>query len=122
EALLLVTLGFAIFATYVEPGQAAIYLPTIGITVIATNVALNLAGTHRISTYRSFVQQMARVLAGWSAVFIALMTLAFLFKGSDLVSRVWLVGWYVSGALMLVAFRLSLRQLVQQWTADGKLK
>jgi Undecaprenyl-phosphate glucose phosphotransferase len=122
EALLLATLGFAIFATYVEPGQAAIYLPTIAVTVIATNVVLNLAGTHRISTYRSFVQQMGRVLAGWSAVFIALMTLAFLFKGSDLVSRVWLVGWYVSGALLLVAFRLSLRQLVQQWTADGKLK
>jgi Undecaprenyl-phosphate glucose phosphotransferase len=122
EALLLATLGFAIFATYVEPGQAAIYMPTIGITVIATNVVLNLAGTHRISTYRSFVQQMGRVLAGWSAVFIALMTFAFLFKGSDLVSRVWLVSWYVSGALLLVMFRLSLRQLVQQWTADGKLK
>ena len=35
EALLLATLGFAIFATYVEPGQQALYLPTIGLATLA---------------------------------------------------------------------------------------
>ena len=34
EALLLATLGFAIFASYVEPGQQLVYLPTIAIATL----------------------------------------------------------------------------------------
>src|SRR5690606_28214471 len=71
--------------------------------------------------FRSLLQT-GRVLAAWTVVFIVLMTLAFLFKSSDLVSRVWLVGWYASGALVLVIFRLSLRHIVMQWTREGRLK
>ncbi|MEP7241063.1 MAG: undecaprenyl-phosphate glucose phosphotransferase, partial [Devosia sp.] len=122
EALLLATLGFAIFATYVEPGQAAIYIPAIGFTTLLANVAFNAARTHRIVAYRTAVQQTGRALAAWSLVFIVLMSLAFLLKGSELISRVWLVGWYFSGAAVIVLFRVSLRALVLQWTAEGKLK
>ncbi|MEO6013361.1 MAG: undecaprenyl-phosphate glucose phosphotransferase [Devosia sp.] len=122
EALLLGTLGFAIFASYVEPGQHQIYLPTILLVTLFANVLFNAARTHRIVAYRTAVQQTGRVLAAWSLVFIVLMTLAFLLKSSELVSRVWLVTWYVFGALMLVLFRLSLRHLVLQWTREGRLK
>ncbi|HVY52520.1 MAG TPA: undecaprenyl-phosphate glucose phosphotransferase [Devosia sp.] len=122
EALLLATLGFAIFKSYVEPGLEAIYLPTIAITTLFANVLLNAARTHRIASYRTMVQQTGRALAAWSLVFIVLMTLAFLFKSSELVSRVWLVSWYLSGAVVLVLFRLSLRAVVQQWTREGRLK
>jgi Undecaprenyl-phosphate glucose phosphotransferase len=122
EALLIATLGFAIFATYVEPGQGAIYFPTIVVTTLFANVMFNAARTHRIAAYRTAVQQTWRVLAGWSVVFLVLMTLAFLFKSSELVSRVWLVTWFTAGALVLVVFRLSLRQIVLQWTKEGRLK
>ncbi len=122
EALLLATLGFAIFATYVEPGQQAIYLPTILLATLFANILFNAARTHRIASYRTALLQTGRVLAAWTVVFIVLMTLAFLFKSSDLVSRVWLVGWYASGALVLVIFRLSLRHIVMQWTREGRLK
>ena len=122
EALLLATLGFAIFASYVEPGQQAIYLPSIALATLAANVLFNAARTHRIAAYRTALQQTGRVLAAWTLVFIVLMTLAFLFKSSELVSRFWLVSWYAAGALVLVVFRLSLRQIILQWTAEGKLK
>ena len=122
EALLLATLGFAIFESYVEPGQTAIYIPTILVVTLFANVLFNAARTHRISAYRTAMQQTGRVLAGWSLVFIVLMTLAFLFKSSELVSRVWLVTWYVFGALVLVVFRLSLRAVVLEWTKEGRLK
>jgi Undecaprenyl-phosphate glucose phosphotransferase len=122
EALLLATLGFAIFASYVEPGQQAIYLPAILVTTLFANVLFNAARTHRVAAYRTALQQTGRVLAAWSLVFVVLMTIAFLFKSSELVSRFWLVTWYVFGALLLVMFRLSLRQLVLQWTAEGKLR
>ena len=83
---------------------------------------LNAARTHRIVAYRTAVQQSGRVRAAWSLVFIVLLALAFLLKSSDQVSRVWLVSWYASGALVLVLFRLSLRALLQQWTREGRLK
>src|SRR4051812_8908180 len=68
EALLLATLGFAIFATYVEPGQQVIYLPTIALTTLAANVLFNAARTHRVIAYRTAVQQTWRVLAAWTLV------------------------------------------------------
>ena len=122
EAALLATLGFAIFASYVEPGQHAVYIPTILIVTLFANVLFNAARTHRIAAYRTLVQQTWRVLAAWSLVFALLVALAFLFKSSELVSRVWLVSWWAAGSLLLVAFRLSLRTVVLQWTREGKLK
>ncbi|MEO6394382.1 MAG: undecaprenyl-phosphate glucose phosphotransferase [Devosia sp.] len=122
EALLLATLGFAIFASYIEASEAALYLPVIVAATLAANVLFNAARTHRLTAYRTSVQQIGRVLAMWSVVITLLAVGVFLFKASDLVSRVWLVSWYATGALMLVAFRLSLRALVQQWTREGRLK
>jgi Undecaprenyl-phosphate glucose phosphotransferase len=122
EALLLATLGFAIFASYVEPGRAAIYIPVIVTMTLAANVLFNAARTHRITSYRTHVQQIGRVLATWSVIFTLLAVGIFLFKASDHLSRVWLVSWYASGAVMLIAFRLSLRSLVLQWSREGRLK
>ncbi|MEQ1901640.1 MAG: undecaprenyl-phosphate glucose phosphotransferase [Devosia sp.] len=122
ESLLLAALGFAIFASYVEAGHASIYIPVIVAATLAANVLFNAARTHRIIAYRTSLQQIGRVLAMWSVVFTLLAVGIFLFKASDMVSRFWLVSWYAGGALLLVAFRLSLRQLVLQWSREGRLK
>src|SRR3954468_19076216 len=120
EALLLATLGFAVFASYLDTNQSFIYIPTIGLATLFANILFNAARTHRITAYRSLMQQTGRVLAAWSATFITLMSLIFLLKGADLVSRVWLVGWYASGCVVLILFRMSLRALVLQWTREGR--
>src|SRR3569833_4650434 len=112
EALLLATLGFAVSASYIDASQSFIYIPTIGLATLFANVLFNAARTHRIISYRTVMQQTGRVLAAWAVTFITLMSLIFLLKGADLVSRVWLVGWFVSGCVVLVLFRLSLRALL----------
>ncbi len=91
-------------------------------TTLLANIVLNAARTHRIAAYRTAVPQIGRVLAAWSVVFTLLLALAFLLKASDLVSRVWLVAWYLGGSVVLVLFRLSLHALVMQWTAEGRLR
>jgi Undecaprenyl-phosphate glucose phosphotransferase len=121
EALLLATLGFAIHGVYVSD-DAGFYISVIIGAVIAANVAFNAAGTHRIAAYRTVMMQTGRVIAAWSAIFTLIAVGIFLFKAGDSVSRVWLVSWYAAGAVLLVAFRLSLRAAVQQWTRQGKLK
>ncbi len=122
EALLLGTLGFAIYRSWVETAQDWLYIPLVMGAVIVANIGFNLARTHRIPAYRTLFQQSSRVLAAWSVLFLLITLGAFLFKAQDELSRVWLVSWFVSGAVVLVAFRLSLRALVMRWTAEGRLK
>ncbi|MDR3470216.1 MAG: undecaprenyl-phosphate glucose phosphotransferase [Devosia sp.] len=123
EAALLATLGFAIYGTYVnQQAPISFYAPVILGSVLFANILFNAGRTHRVPIYRTFLQQNGRVLAIWSVVMVLLSFLAFMFKVSDQVSRVWLVSWYASGAVVLVAFRMSLRALVRHWTADGRLK
>jgi len=121
EALLLATLGLAIHSIYV-PGSEALYVPLVMGTVLIANILFNAAQTHRIVLYRALGRQALRVLVAWALAFTILAVGLVLFKASELVSRVWLVGWFVSGAIVLMAFRFSLRAVVQQWTREGKLK
>jgi Undecaprenyl-phosphate glucose phosphotransferase len=121
EALLLALLGLAIHGFYVTEG-GALYVPlTLG-TVLIANVLFNVAQTHRIIIYRALGKQARRVLVAWSLAFVILAVGLVLFKASELVSRVWLVSWFIGGAVLLLAFRLSIRALVHKWTSEGKLK
>ncbi len=122
EALLLMALGFAIEAVYVIEGQSTFYVPVIVATALLANVLFNAVRSHRIVAYRTVVSQLGRVLAAWTTVMIVLMVGVFVFKAGDLMSRVWLLAWYVSGAVTLIAFRLGLRALIQNWTEAGRLK
>ena len=121
EAVLLALLGLAIHGVYVSDGQTLYGALTLG-TVLVANILFNAAQTHRIASYRTLGKQAVRVVAAWLLAFTVLAVGLVLFKASELVSRVWLVSWFVSGALILLVFRFSLRALVQRWTREGKLK
>lgn len=121
EALLLATLGIVIHGVYLADDQL-LYVPLVLGTVLLANILLNVAQTHRISMYRSLGKQALRALVAWSLALIVVAVGLVLFKASEMVSRVWLVSWFISGAIALPAFRLLLRALVQKWTREGKLK
>lgn len=122
EAALLLALGLVIYWLYVLDGSNALYVPVILGSVLAANIMFNIAGTHSVSAYRSYVNQVGRVLAAWSLIFLLLIGAAFLFRFSEEFSRVWMVSWYGLGAVILVLFRLLLRAAVQHWTRVGRLK
>ncbi len=122
EALLLGVIGIVIYSLYLPHENFGFYALIILAAVLASNILFNFSKTHHISAYRSSYQQVGRVLAAWSAVFAMIVLAAFLFKAGEMISRAWLVAWYISGALALVAFRLSLMALVARWTRIGKLK
>jgi Undecaprenyl-phosphate glucose phosphotransferase len=122
EALLLAIMGYAIYRFYVGGGADTFYVPVIMSSVLLANIFFNAARAHRIASYRTTISQTGRVLAAWSLVLILLSVAAFFFKASDMVSRVWLVTWYASGAVALVVFRVGLHGLVRKWTREGRLK
>ena len=122
EAVLLAALGYGIYEYYVELGQPAFYIPVILASCLLANVLFNAARTHRIASYRTVFNQIGRVLIGWTMVMTVLTVGIFFFKAGDLFSRVWLISWYIGGAVVLVAFRVCLRMLVRHWTAQGRLR
>ena len=122
EAVLLAGLGYAIYEYYVELGHPAFYIPVILASVLLANVLFNAARTHRIAAYRTMFTQLGRVLACWTAVMVVLAVGIFFFKAGDNFSRVWLASWFSGGALLLVAYRLTLRAVVQRWTEQGRLR
>ena len=121
EAALLLAVGIAIHRFYLAE-DTIFYFSIVFGGVAFANILFNATGTHRIAAYRSMMSQLGRVLASWSVVFTVIAVGLFLFKASDLVSRVWVVGWFAAGAFVLTAFRLALRALVLRWTRQGKLK
>lgn len=122
ESVLLALLGYGIYEYYVALGQPAFYVPLILAACLLANVLFNAARAHRIAAYRTGLSQIGSVLASWTLVMTALAVGIFFFKAADLFSRVWLLGWYIGGAVLLVAYRLGLRALVMRWTAEGRLR
>ncbi|AEQ51178.1 undecaprenyl-phosphate glucose phosphotransferase [Pelagibacterium halotolerans] len=122
EALLLLALGLGIYLIYLNGADPVLYVPlSLGI-VAAANIAFNIARTHRIVAYRTVFKQVLRVLGGWAGIFLLVVAGLFVFKAGDLVSRVWLVSWAISGGVLLVCYRLALRALVLAWSARGRLR
>ena len=122
EAVLLAGLGYGIYEFYVAIGEPAFYIPVILAACLLANVLFNAARTHRITAYRTILNQIGRVLAGWTLVMVVLAVGIFFFKAGDLFSRVWLASWFGGGAALLVAYRLALRALVMHWTRQGRLR
>ena len=122
EAALLAALGYGIYEYYVSLGAPEFYLPVILSASLLANVLFNAARTHRIAAYRTVFVQLGRVLGAWTIVMALLAVGIFFFKAADLFSRLWLASWFVGGAVLLVAYRLALRALVQRWTAQGRLR
>ncbi|UJW85892.1 undecaprenyl-phosphate glucose phosphotransferase [Devosia sp. SL43] len=122
EAALLAALGYGIYEYYVELGQPAFYIPVILASCLLANVLFNAGRTHRITAYRTVINQLSRVLVGWTLVMVVLAVGIFFFKASDLFSRVWLASWFGGGAVLLIGYRLALRALVMRWTDQGRLR
>jgi Undecaprenyl-phosphate glucose phosphotransferase len=122
EAALLAAIGGLIYLAYVTGVPNGFYALVIIGAVLVANILFNLAQTHRIGAYRTRFKQIGRVLAAWSIVFVVITLGAFFFKVSDLVSRVWMVSWYLLGGVFLIGFRLGVRALINRWTQQGKLK
>ncbi|MGV8833340.1 MAG: undecaprenyl-phosphate glucose phosphotransferase [Devosia sp.] len=122
EAVLLGALGYGIYAFYVELWQPSFYVPVILASCLLANVLFNAARSHRITAYRSIMNQTSRVLAGWTLVMVVLAVGIFFFKAGDIFSRVWLASWFGAGAVLLVAYRMALRALVMGWTREGRLR
>jgi len=124
ELAIVLILGLAIALLYVEEpvvaGNAS-FLTVAAFTALATVAIFELLQLYMLPAFTSFIQQMPRVLLGWTAAFALLLAGVFFLKMGHEFSRVWFALWYATGAAALLAERLAVASLVRHWTSQGRL-
>ena len=123
EFVLLAAAGFAVNQFHVVPvwGQNVEYfvaIPAMAFTAVFALQALDLYNT---AVFRAPVEHGLKIAGGWTLIFVAALAAVFFFKLDDSFSRVWLLGWYVSGLALLICERFALSVLTRVMTQQGKL-
>ena len=123
DAAAVLATGFAALAIYIAPnhGYPLSYLLLLPVFAVATVAAMQMAGLYQIGAMRSVLTQAFRVLVGWSVIFLLALAVLFFTKTSATYSRVWLLGWYVSGLAGLYLVRLVFGIIVTRLTRAGRL-
>ena len=125
EFLIVAAVGFNIWAFYViDPDRsfAINYFAIILLTAACVPIVFQSFELYSIEALRRYIHQSARLLIAWSCVFALLTVLAFFTKLGNDFSRVWLVGWFGAGLVLLLLFRTAMSVLVHHWNREGRLE
>ena len=75
------------------------------LAAIAYGVLAESLGCYDIDAQFSLRRAWQRVFTTWLTVALFMITLGFLLKSSDVVSRAWALGWFGGGAVVLLGCR-----------------
>ncbi len=106
EFLVVVASGLIMIQLLVpaEELDDVVYSRIVFVGAVAFAVLAETVGSYDVEAQFSLRKAWQRVATAWITTALFLLTLGFLLKTSDDVSRVWAVGWFAAaGALLLVA-------------------
>jgi Undecaprenyl-phosphate glucose phosphotransferase len=117
-------IGISVYIVYVVPidGFRFSYLLTCFVGGMLALIALQATDSYQITTLRTSILQIGRVLGAWTAVFAVFALLAFFTRLSENYSRIWFGSWYVSGIAFFVIFRSLVATVVRRLARDGRLE
>lgn len=121
EFLLVLASGLILSTTLpLGDGPAAeIYPRVVFVAAIAFAVLAETVGSYDIDAQFSLRQAWQRVLTAWIATTLFMVTLGFLLKASDQVSREWALLWVVIGGGALLIGRLAMTIWVRRLKKKG---
>ncbi len=120
ELALVAGLGIVFHLVYLGSSFDTFALAMIVGISLAALLGFEMARVYSIQAFRTFFRDGLRLLATWTFVFLAGFAAIFLLKVGDEYSRVWLVGWFFTGAVALTAERLVLAGFVGRMTRAGR--
>jgi len=94
-------------------------LSLVAIGLLISPYVLRQFGNY--SPGRPSLIRTVRLVNAWAAVFACLLSLTFLSKTGQNVSRLWIGLWFAFGLLGLIAVRLGFDRLLQRWRRGGQL-
>ena len=113
------------FAETFADGELTTYHRVVAITAMTFAVLAEAIGCYDIDAQFSLRRAWQRVVTSWVATALFMVTLGFLLKASDQVSRAWALGWFLSGGGMLLAARVAMtiwvRHLKRSGTFDSRV-
>jgi Undecaprenyl-phosphate glucose phosphotransferase len=123
EFALIAASGFVVHQIYVAPARGheidyVIVIPALSLLAVSI---FQLLATYNTAAFRTPAQIGLKIAVGWCLVFVAALAAAFFFKLDSYYSRVWLVGWFLSGFAALACERFILAWIVRALTLQGKL-
>ncbi|MBY6243104.1 undecaprenyl-phosphate glucose phosphotransferase [Methylosinus sp. Sm6] len=123
EFLLIVAAGFGVHYLHVAPtwGYRVEYFIVIPGMALLAVIALQALGLYTTQAFRAPISHGARLVCGWTCVFLAALAAIFFLKLDNALSRVWLAGWYATGLGLLAAERFAVSALVRALTQQGRL-
>ncbi len=87
------------------PDSAGLYSRVVVVAAIAYGVLGESLGCYDVDAQFSLRRAWQRVATSWVTVALFMITLGFLLKSSDVVSRGWALGWFAGGGAMLLTVR-----------------
>ena len=123
DAVAIAVIGLAIYFLHVFPtyGFGWYYVGANAAIAVLSVLAFQAADIYDVQGFREPLQQITRLGAAWTFVFLIAMAVAFFAKFEGMFSRVWLAGFYMVGFVALVGLRMVLAGVVRHWTHEGRL-
>jgi len=123
DVALILLLGLAIYLLYVypeEPQTGSQYLVTVLVATIMSGMILHWLGVYWDGFLFTRGLRIDRMLVALVVAFALLLSVAFALKISDFYSRVWLVTWFVSSAVLLSIARLCFGHCIARLARRGR--
>ena len=123
DFVLLSAIGIALYLGYVMPidGFTWDYVWAILGVAAAAVISFQAAEIYDVQVFRGQLRQMTRMASSWAFVFLLFIGASFFAKLGDVVSRVWLSGFFFLGLALLIIERLALRSMIRRWARQGRL-
>jgi Undecaprenyl-phosphate glucose phosphotransferase len=115
--------GILFFHLYVEstPELATAYQLAVAVAALAAMQVFAVAGAYDERGLTAGRTGMMRIVGWWGATLLLLLAAAALLKVTGDFSRLWFLSWGGAVAAALVASRVALWLLIQNWIAGGLL-
>jgi hypothetical protein len=108
------------FGAFELDGNLAIYGRVTLIAALAFAVLAESLGSYDIEAQFSLRLGWRRVTLAWAMTALFLITMGYLLKASDAVSRAWAIGWFLSGGASLLLARALSTMWVRRLKNDGR--
>ena len=107
------------FASSIGVGDLAAYHRIVVLATVIFAVLAETIGAYDIDAQFSLRRAWQRVATSWVATALFMVTLGFLLKASDDISRAWALVWFVSGGIALLVARVAMTIWVRRLKRRG---
>ncbi len=123
ESALIALVGAVIYFGYIvlSAGFLWPYIWAIAGITAGSVIVFQAVDVYQINAFRRPINQLARLVSGWTLVFLLATAASFFLKLDQTFSRIWLISFWAIGLVTLLSFRMFLYGLVRRWMRDGRL-